>query len=349
VPEYLEEAQSWWRSLTPENLALLRTAGILLAALVGGHILGKMAARVLRSRNFDAALRLPGSAAPPADADAGITPTFLLGMMVRLTVWAWAAWWLAGQQGRTDIAERIGLIISRTWAITGVLIVILAMGGLLARRLVDYLQGGHPAPAATGYGHGAPAHRYGMADAVAVAVYLLVGLVVLLIAADMFDWPLTRSSAQLLWQLAQKLLTVAATLLIGLFGARWARDVMAEPAATAEKRAGQMTALGIVGVTIILSLGLLLSNASLVLGVTVLAVLGVSLWLCRGYLPDIAAGLQLRTQKVREVWFDGAAWQVMDVGFLTTSVCREGAVHRVHNRAVLDARLHGAPHQALAQ
>jgi hypothetical protein len=32
--------------------------------------------------------------------------------------------------------------------------------------------------------------------------------------------------------------------------------------------------------------------------------------------------LQLRTQKVREVYLDGEAWQVSQVGFLTTQVCR---------------------------
>ncbi len=79
-----------------------------------------------------------------------------------------------------------------------------------------------------------------------------------------------------------------------------------------------------------------------------IAFLGGAVWLCGGYLPDIAAGLQLRTQSVREVWFDGAPWQVADVGFLTSQLCRDGVIHRVQNRAVLDARLHGAPRQAMA-
>lgn len=348
--EFLEELRTWWQNLAPETHTLIRAAGLVLAALAAGHFLGKLAARVLRARNFDAALRLPGSAPPSSETDAGgITPTFLVGMLVRLTVWAWAVWWLSVQQGRIDIADRLGLIISRTWALAGVLIVILAVGSLLARRLVDCLHGMKPTADPTALRNGLAAPRSGVADAVAAAVYILVGLVVLLIAADMFDWPLTRSSAQLLWQLAQKLLIIAATLLIGLLGARWARELVAEPAASAEKRAGQVTALGILAVSIVLSLGVLLSNASLVIGLAVLGVLGIALWLCRGYLPDIAAGLQLRTQKVQEVWFDGVAWQIMDIGLLTCSVCREGAVHRVQNRIVLDARLHGAPQQMAAQ
>ncbi|MCI0682434.1 MAG: hypothetical protein L0Y71_10035 [Gemmataceae bacterium] len=348
----LEELQTWWQELSPEFHSGLRTVGLVLAALVAGHILGKIAARTLRARNFDAVLRLPGSApTPPAEIDAGITPTFLIGMLVRLTIWAWAGWWFANQYGRVEIAERLGLIISRSWAFAGVLIVILALGSLLANRLVGFLQGGmKPGADAPSLGYGTQptaAPRHGAADAVAVAVYVLVGLVVLLIAADMFDWPLTRSSAQLLWQLAQKLLTVAATLLIGLLGARWAREMVAEPAATTEKRAGQFTALGMLAISIFLSLGVLLSNANLLLGLAALAFLGVGLWLCRGYLPDISAGLQLRMQHVREVWFDGVPWQVADIGILTSQLCRDGAVHRVHNKAVLD--LHVAPRQAPAQ
>jgi hypothetical protein len=53
--------------------------------------------------------------------------------------------------------------------------------------------------------------------------------------------------------------------------------------------------------------------------------------------------LQLRAHKVREVWFDGEAWQVAEVGFLTTQVGRGGDFCRLQNRRVLEARMHGAP------
>lgn len=349
MSDYFNEIQAWHHSLPMETQTGIRAGGILFLAFVAGVFLGKMAARILGARNFDAALRLPGSTAPTPETPPGITPTFLAGLLVCLTVWAAAAWWLAGQLGRFDLADRIGLVISRAWAVAGILIVTLALAGVLAQRLVDGLREWRPAP-----DHGTPRNgltppKSGAADAVAAGVYVLVALLVLLIAADMFDWPLTRSSAEALWQLAQKLLTVAATLFIGLLGARWARDLVAEPAATAEKRAGQYTGLGILCIALVLSLGVLLSNANLLLGVLVLAVLALALWLCRGYLPDIVAGLQLRAQKIREVWFDGVAWQVAEVGFLTTQVCREGAVHSVQNRLVLDARLHGAPAELTAR
>lgn len=347
--DFLSDLPAWWQGLGADVQAIIRLAGLMCTVLLAGHYFGNMTARLLGARHFDEALRLPGSAPPTAETAAGITPTFLAGTLVRLTVWAWAAWWLAGHFGRIDLADRLGLIISRTWAVAGILVVILALASVLARRLAECFQDWRPTPEAAPYRNGAMTPRHNVANAVAVGVYVLVALLVLLIAADMFGWPLTRSSAEALWQLAQKLLTVSATLLIGLLGARWARELVAEPAASPEKRAGQFTALGILGVAVTLALGVLLSNASLLLGVGVLAFLGGALWLGRGYLPDIVAGLQLRTQKPREVWFDGVAWQVTDVGFLTTQVCREGTIHTLQNRLVRDAQLLGTPAELSAR
>jgi hypothetical protein len=98
--------------------------------------------------------------------------------------------------------------------------------------------------------------------------------------------------------------------------------------------------------TTVLAVAVLLSSAGLLVGLAALAVLGFLLWLVRGHLPDVAAGLQLRAHKVREVVFDGAAWQVSEVGFLTTQVGRAGEFCRVKNRLVLDARMHGTATQA---
>src|SRR5262249_41667687 len=81
-------------------------------------------------------------------------------------------------------------------------------------------------------------------------------------------------------------------------------------AASPEKRAGQYTALGIVAATTVLAVAVLLSGAGLGLGLAALAVLGCLLWLVRGYLPDLTAGLQLRAHKVRELYFNGTPWQV---------------------------------------
>jgi hypothetical protein len=187
----------------------------------------------------------------------------------------------------------------------------------------------------------------GVAGAAGAAAYVLAALLVLLIAADSFDWPLTRSSALALWQLAQHLLTAGAALVIGCLGARWARDLAtADGAASPEQRAGQYTALGIVAATTVLAVSVVLSGAGVLLGLAALALLGLVAWLARGYLPDVAAGLQLRAHKVREVCLDGAPWQVVEVGPLTTQVGRAGAFHRLQNRQVLKARMNGTKEAA---
>jgi hypothetical protein len=216
---------------------------------------------------------------------------------------------------------------------------------LLAQRLIDCLRGGPPEPLASR--NGAGARRWDAAGAIGATAYLMVVLLALLIAADLFDWPLTRSSALALWQFAQHLLVAAAALAIGSLGARWAREqVTSESAASPEKRAGQYTALAIVAATTVLAVAVLLSSAGVLLGLAALGLLGVLLWTVRGYLPDIGAGLQLRSHKIREVWLEGTPWQVADVGFLTTQVCRAGAFWRLHNRLVLKACLQVQPVEA---
>jgi hypothetical protein len=342
----VDEILNWWQSLSAETQALAQNAGIVVLGLIAGHFLGVMAARYLHGRNFDAALRLPGGASaagtatatPAADADHGITPTFIAGWLVRLTVWAATAWWLTSKNGRADLAQNLAVIIGRTWTLAALIVGALGLGGLLARRLVDCFP-----PAGSGKG-GAP---HSAAGAVGAAVYAMVTIVVLLVAADAFDWPLTRSSAQALWSLTHNLLVACAALLIGGMGARWARDLAtAEPGATPEKRAGQYTALGITAATTVLAVAVLLSSAGVLIGLMALTLLALLLYLVRGYLPDFVAGLQLRVHGVREVWFDGVAWQVAEIGFLTSQVSRNGEVHRVQNRIVLDARMHAAPSEA---
>jgi hypothetical protein len=98
--------------------------------------------------------------------------------------------------------------------------------------------------------------------------------------------------------------------------------------------------------TTVLAVSVLLSSAGLLIGLAALAILALLLWLVRGYLPDVMAGLQLRVHQVREVCVDGDAWQVAEVGFLTTQVSRRGEFCRVQNRVVLEARMQGTPSEA---
>jgi hypothetical protein len=338
-----DELQTWWQNAPPQTQAAVQTASLVLAALLGGHFFGSIVARGLRSRNFDAALRLPGSLAPGAEATHGLTPTFFAGALVRLTVWGAAASWLARQQGRADLAATLGLVLNRAWALAAVLVAGLALGSLLAHRIMDCLQG-VPGVGSEGLHARHGASRRGVAGAVGAAVYGLVVLLVLLIAADLCDWPLTRSSALALWQFAQHLLIAGAALLIGSLGARWAVDLgTPEAAASPEQRAGHYTGLGIVAASTILAVAVLLSSAGVLIGLAALAVLGFLLWLVRGYLPDVTAGLQLRAHKVREVEIEGGAWRVSEIGLVSTEVSRAGEFHRVQNRVLLEACLQGAP------
>jgi hypothetical protein len=344
-----DELQNAWQNITPDTQAAIQYASVVLVALVGGHFLGGMVARGLRAKNFDAVLRLPG-APPRSDADTGITPTLVAGLLVRLTVWTVAAWWLAHTHGRDDLANTLALIINRTWGFAAVLVAALALGSLLARRLIDCLHGlpkeGEARPSRNG-AVPSPWNAAGAAGAVGAGAYVLIVLLVLLTAADLFDWPLTRTSALALWQFAQRLAIAGAGLFIGHLGARWTRDLTSsEGGASAEKRAGQYTALGIMAATTVLAVTVVLSNAGVLLGLAALAVLGFLLWMARGYLPDVTAGLQLRSHTVHEVLFDGDRWQVAAVGFLTTQLSRAGAFCRIQNRLVLEARLHGAMTEA---
>jgi hypothetical protein len=340
-----DELQSWWQNTSPEMQTAIQDVSLGLAALVGGHFLGGMATRVLRAHNFNAALRLP-STSPPADTDVGITPTLIAGLLVRMTVWTGALWWLAWHHGQVELAGTLGLIVKRTWAMAAVLVTALALATLLAQRLIDCLSGGQQEAFAPRNGN-TPGRRWDTAGAIGATAYLMVVLLALLIAADLFDWPLTRSSAQALWQFVQHLLVAAAALVIGGLGARWAREqVTPESAASPEKRAGQYTALAIVAATTVLAVAVLLSSAGVLIGLAALALLGLVLWTVRGYLPDIGAGLQLRSHKVRDVWLEGAPWQVSEVGFLTTQVGRAGTFWRLHNRLVLKACLQGQPADA---
>lgn len=353
MSDFLAECQAWWDGLNPQWQVALQVGGILLLGLVAGHVLGSLVARTLRAKNFDAALRLPGSPHGPAAQSPflpaggpapqpethGITPTFLAGMLVRLTIWLAAVWHVANQHNKPELADLLSKIITRVWTLAGVLVAALGLGSLIANRLVDWLD----APRANPDPRLAAAQPRLAAGAIGAAVYAIVALVVLLIGADMFDWPLTRGSALALWTLAHHVLIAGAALLIGWLGARWARDLANEAAASPEKRAGQYTALAIVAATTVLAVAVLLSSFGVIIGLAALAIVGFLLWLARGYLPDVFAGLQLRTHQVREVWFDGVAWQVTEIGFVSSTLGRNGQFCHLQNRLVLEARMQGAP------
>ena len=69
LADMLQELETWWQNTTPEMQAATREGGLVVAMLLAGHLFGGVVARVLRARNFDAALRMPGYRAtgPPTD------------------------------------------------------------------------------------------------------------------------------------------------------------------------------------------------------------------------------------------------------------------------------------------
>jgi hypothetical protein len=335
----LHELETWWQNATPEMQSAIHQVGVVLAAFLGGLFLGGLVTRALRAKNFDAVLRLPGASPVPAEFRHGFTPTWVAGVLVRLTIWAGAAVWLARQHGKPELASTVGLVITRTWALVTILATALALAGLVAQRVIDCVQGlSKPEPIAAR--NGPAASPRGLAAALGVSVYAIVVLLALLVSADLFDWPLTRTSAAALWQLAQHLLTACAALLLGCLGARWARELVTPESATSpQARAGLYTGLAIVAGTTFLAVAILLTSTGLILGLAVLILFGLLFWWLRDDLPDVFAGLQLHSHHVREVWFSGEPWRVDQVGLLSSEVSRADEVHRVPNRKVLDARL----------
>src|SRR5437762_2049393 len=132
----LDELQDWWLTTTPETRTAVQTGSLILAALLCGHFLAAMVTRALRAWNLDAALRVPGSGRTAADPNGGLTPTRVAGILVRLTLWAGVAWWLAQKYGRVDLADTLVLVLRRTWTLAAVLVAALGLGSLLARRLI---------------------------------------------------------------------------------------------------------------------------------------------------------------------------------------------------------------------
>jgi hypothetical protein len=343
----LNELQTWWQNLSPEIEAYLLEGGVTLAALLAGLLLGAIVARALRARNFDAIFQLPGSSPAGSEPRHGFTPSFIVGFLVRLTVWARAACWLAGRHGWVEFGDMAVLTIKRTWAVVVLLVAALTFGSLLAHRLIDCLQGvTKPGSEAYPSRNGATPAR-SVAGAVIAGAHVLAALLVLLMAADWFDWPLTHTAAMALWQFAEHLLAAAAALVIGVLGARWARDLAATEGATAaEKQAGRYAALGIVAVATLLALAVALSGTGVLIALAILAALALLVWLARGYLPDVTAGLQLRADKVCEVCLDGEPWEVTSVGLVNTRVARRGQLYRMQNRMVLKALQNGAAEAA---
>jgi hypothetical protein len=336
----LNELQTWWNDVSPETRAYVWDGCVAFVALLGGLIIGGMVSRTLRGLNFDAAFDLSGGGPGGAPAGRGFTPTRAVGLLVRLTVWGGAIWWFLGKYGRPDLAESLRLIGGRIWALIAMLAGTLVVGGLVSRRVTDLIQGSVTGWNGTAKTASAPNRT--IAGAVGAAVYGLVLLLALLAAADAFDWPLSRTAAAALWQLGQQLLTAGAALLIAYLGARWARELSTPTGpVTPELKAGQYVGLALIGGAAIGGVMALLAGRGILIAMLALPILGGILWLARGYIPDLMAGLKLRKDKVDQIWIEGMACRVEGVGLLTSEVGQGNDTGRVRNRLVLEAAGHG--------
>ena len=337
----LDELQTWWQNTTPESRTSLQTACLVAAALLGGHFLGAMLALALRQE----LRRGPPSARLFAFGGAGGAWHYsnacrrLIGSADRL---GGGCLVVCPQSGPLRTRPHPGTGHQTDLVLAAVLTASLALGGLLARRLIDCL---HSLPRTTApvlpSRNGGAGPRWDVAGAVGAGVYVLVVLLVLLMAADLFDWPLTRTSALALWQLAQHLLIALAALTIGCLGAGWANDVVtADVAASPEKRAGQYTALGIVAATTVLAVAVLLSTpaCSLVFPPSPSSD-SCSGWV-RGYLPDITAWIAANPQRPRGLVRRGSVANIRS-GIRFLSAGPRGEFFRMQNRVILEARLHG--------
>jgi hypothetical protein len=112
---------------------------------------------------------------------------------------------------------------------------------------------------------------------------------------------------------------------------------------TPELKAGQYVGLALIGGAAIGGVMALLSGRDILIAMLALPILGGILWLARGYIPDVMAGLKLRKEKVGQVWIEGTACRVDGVGLLTSEVGQGNETGRVRNRLVLEAAGHPSP------
>ena len=338
MPAELQSLQSWWENLSPELRGYLMHGALALGALLGGQIVGAVVARVLRGRSFDSLFRVTTPVPGHVEDGRGFTATWLVGLLVRLSVWAAAGSWFAREYGQAELAATLTQVTGKTWAVAGTLTGALALAGFLARRVIECLEGGTAAAPAVAGRNGPPPAR-SLAGPVAAGVYGLVLILTLLAVADSFDLPLIRTAVTSLWQLALNLLIAGAALLIGGLGARWAQAASTpQAAASSPERVGQYTAIGIVGGTTAVAVGMLLFTVGLGIGVAVVAVACVGVYFAQRHSADLVAGLRLRMNKVTEVHKDGVAWQITRVGLLNSEVVgRRGENFAVQNRHLLEA------------
>jgi hypothetical protein len=267
---------------------------------------------------------------------------------VRCTAWGAGVWWLAAEPGGAGLARTLEWAAGRAWSLAVVLMVSLYLARFLAGQVIEFLQSVPVSDKLDGWlpraGGGREPRVSGVAALAGTAVYGVVFLLVLLIAADLFGWALTGGVVAAAWFLLLHAATAGTALLIGWLGYRWARSLTSSgiEAAPPPARAAHYTALGILAGTTLLALALLAATLQGLVGVAVVLLLAFVLWPLRVYMPDVWAGILLKGQKVQQVRLDGELSQVGEVGLLTTRLQRQEEQLTRRNGLVLEAHLQGA-------
>jgi hypothetical protein len=347
--EWWFSLQAWWQELTPDSRGFLRGVAVLLGAFLAGQVLGRMACRRLRARDFDASLRapwLPSAGGGRAEARP-FTPTGLVSGLVRCTAWGAGVWWLATEQGWAALARTLEWAAGRVWSLAAVLIVALYLARFLAGQVIELLQSAPLSEKLDGWlprASGGREPRGGSVAALAgTGVYGVAFLLVLLVAADLFGWALTGGAVAAAWSFLLHAVTAGTAMLLGWLGYRWVGSLtFAETEAAPPARAVHYAALAILTGTTLLAISLLAATLQGLVGVAIVLLLAFVFWPLRGYVPDVWAGLLLKGQKVKHVRLDGELAQIGEVGLLTTRLHRQEEQLTRRNRLVLEAHLQGA-------
>jgi hypothetical protein len=355
LSEWWFALQAWWYVLTPGSQAFLRGAAVLVGFLVAGQVVGRIVGRRLRTHGFDALLRPPWLASPGGGrAEPGLfTPSGLASGLVRCTIWGAGLWWLATEHGWADVAQMLQLVAGRVWLLAAVLVAAMCVARFLAGQIIEFLQSPPLSEKLDGWlprAGGAQPRVGGLATLAGTALYGSAFLLVLLIAADLFGWPLTGAAAAAAWSLLLHAVTAGIAMLIGWLGFRWTQSLaegearptsLEKPAAKPAVQAAQYAGLGILAGATLLAIGLLGTTMPGFIGVVVVLLLGLVLWPLHAYVSDLWAGMLLKGQKVQQVRLDGELSEIGEVGLLTTRLQgHEGQLTR-RNKLVLEAHLQG--------
>jgi hypothetical protein len=340
--------QAWWQDLTPTSQGFLRGVAVLLGAFLAGRFVGRLAFQRLRACDVDASLRAPWlpSASEWRAGASPFTPTSLVSGLLCCTVWGAGVWWVANEQGGVGLARTLEWAAGRIWSLAAVLLVALYLARFLAGQVIEWLPSPPLSEKLDGWlsrASGDREPRVSSAAALAgTAVYGVVFLLVLLIAADLFGWALTGSVVVAMWFLLLHAATAATAVLIGWLGYRWARGLTSSAIEAAPPaRSAHYTALAIVAGTTLLAIALLAGTLQGVVAAGFVLLLAFVLWPLRGYVPDVWAGFLLKGQNVQQVQLDGELSQVGEVGLLTTQLHRQQEQVSLRNRLVLEAHLQG--------